>query len=107
MERSRYKAPQNRRREADTSIVKKATPQKTPEDETGEQEVQKKLAEAESNMKVNSTTHRKMWMKFLRFRKNKKMMRLCPAQMVAALQSEAWGDFRVTTIASQFPQRKT
>ena len=68
-------------------IIKKQGGEKPSEE--GEQEIQKKLADAAKNMKVNSTTHRKMWMKFLRFRKNKKKMRQCPAQMVAALQSEA------------------
>ena len=70
-------------------IIKKQGGEKLSEDEEEEEKIQKKLADAEKNMKVNSTTHRKMWMKFLRFRKNKKKMRQCPAQMVAALQSEA------------------
>ena len=72
-------------------IIKKQGGEKLSEDEEEEEEeeIQKRLADAEKNMKVNSTTHRKMWMKFLRFRKNKKKMRQCPAQMVAALQSEA------------------
>ena len=53
-----------------TSIIKKQVGEKPAEDEGSE--VEKKLADAEKNMKINSTTHRKMWMKFLRFRKNKK-----------------------------------
>ena len=69
-------------------IIKK--PKTKTQDDKGEGEKEdKKLNEAEKSMRVNSTTHRKMWMKFLRFRKNKKKMRMCPAHMVAALQSEA------------------